>query len=434
LTTRTIPFLARYKIALFIGLLALVLRLFLVLILDPSPTFKGGDTNWYMYNGHELVTTGKTPGPLPTAPLYLVVVGVVQVVIPGEPTGITLYTHTEMQTVRVVQAILGAALCVLVYALTRRLFSARTGTLAALILAISPALILEAGNLITESLFMFFAFGGLAIYVSAQGNPTPRMLVWAGIMFGLATLTRAVLLLFPLGLALHLFLTHRARWKQLALALLVSYGLVISTWTIYNALVWKRLVIGGEGFWSFVYQGATSKASPEELDEGLGISPENVDEQRSEAMQEGIQKNIIEDPVGWIKHRITELANAYLQPHNTLRLKGKSFRRAADDWLDNDRSLEGLIDLTRVGSFWPRLALYVFHFGGLLFGMAGMWIVRRQWRSLFLPYAMIFYFTGIHVVLLALPRYLFPVYPVFWIFASALLITVWDRRKRVYAA
>jgi hypothetical protein len=228
-------------------------------------------------------------------------------------------------------------------------------------------------------------------------------------------------------------LIHRARWPRLALALLVSYGLVASTWTIYNALVWDRVVIGGEGFLSFIYQGATTKASPQELDEGLGISAENAG-QRGEAIQEGIQKNVIENPVGWIKHRVTELAEAYLQPHNTQRLKGESFRAAASDWLHHDRSFSGLIDLTRIGSFWPKLALYIFHFGGLLLGLAGMWMLRRRWRSLFVPYAMILYFTGIHLVLLALPRYLFPVYPAYWVFASALLITVWDRRKRVRPA
>jgi 4-amino-4-deoxy-L-arabinose transferase-like glycosyltransferase len=432
--TATTALLSRYRTALFIGLLALVLRLILVLILDPSPNFKGGDANWYMFNGHELMTTGKTPGPIQTAPLYPVVLGMVQVLIPGAASGRTLYTHAEMQTVRVLQSILGALLCLFVYTLTRRLLSERAGRLAALVLAISPALILEAGNLTTESLFMFFVFGGLAFYVAAQQDPTPRAFAWAGILFGLATLTRAVFLLFPLGLVVPLFWIHRPRWRRLALALLVSYGLVISTWTIYNALVWQRLVIGGEGFLSFVYQGATSKASPQTLDEQLGISPENANQQRNEAMQKGIKENVLENPLGWIEHRVKELADAYLQPHNTNRLKGKSLRGLASDWVRHDRSLGGLIDLTRVGSFWPKLLLYVFHFGGLLFGAGGLWAGRRQWRSLFSLYAMIFYFTGIHIVLLVLPRYLFPVYPVFWIFGSALLVMAWDWRKRAWAA
>ena len=94
-------------------------------MIEPSPDFRGGDANWYMFNGHELVTTGKTAGPLQTAPVYPVVLAIVQVLIPGESSGRTPYTDAEMQTVRVIQAILGAALCWFAYALARRLFSAR---------------------------------------------------------------------------------------------------------------------------------------------------------------------------------------------------------------------------------------------------------------------------------------------------------------------
>ncbi len=421
---------SHHKTVLLIGLLALTLRLFLVLILDPSPDFSGGDVNWYMYNGRKLITTGTTPGPLQTAPLYPVVVGAVQVLIPGEPDSSSFYTRTEMQTVRVLQSILGALVCVFVYTLTSHLFSERAGWLAAAVTALSPALILEAGNLTTESFFVFFVFGGLVRYVLVQRTPTPRALAGVGIWFGLATLTRAVFLLFPLGLVLHLFFIHRARWVRLALVLLAGYGLTVSTWTVYNLVKWDRLVIGGEGFWGLLYQGATHKASPNELDESLDVTPENADMQRQEALQEGVKDTILKNPFGWTQHRVKELAEAYLQPHNTNRLKGKSIRSAAADWARHDRSLSGLIDLTRIDSFWAKLLLYIFHFGGLLFGAAGMWIKRWQWRSLFPVYVIIFYFTGIHLVLLALPRYLFPTYPAFWIFASVTIVILWDRWKR----
>jgi 4-amino-4-deoxy-L-arabinose transferase-like glycosyltransferase len=420
-------FFLRHKTVLLISLLALALRLIFILLIEPSPDFKGGDANWYMFNGRELITTGKTPGPLQTAPVYPVALGIVQVLIPGESSGRTLYTHAEMQTVRMIQAILGAAMIWFVYTLTRRLFSARVGTLAAAILAISPALIVEAGNLTTESVFMFFLFGGLAVYGIAQPDPAPRRLVWAGILFGLATLTRAVFLLFPLGLILHLWLMHRPRWRRLAAALIVSYMLVVSTWTVYNWLTWQRFVIGGEGFLSFVYQGTTNKASPQALDEELGVSPDNAHQQRQDAMREGVKENILQNPVEWAGHRVKELAGAYIQPHNTNHFKGKSFRAAASDWLREDRTPGGLLDLTRIESFWPKLALYVFHFSGWLLGVGGLWIARRQWRSLFALYGLIGYFTAIHLVLLALPRYLFPTYPVFWVFAAALLIALWDR-------
>jgi 4-amino-4-deoxy-L-arabinose transferase-like glycosyltransferase len=274
---------------------------------------------------------------------------------------------------------------------------------------------------------MFFVMGGLALYSWVYDDPTPRQMIAVGFLLGLATLTRAVFLLFPLGLALHLLLIHRTHARRVVLALLASYAVVISTWTVYNGLVWERVVIGGEGIWGFVYQGATGKASPEELDEGLSLSPGDTHEQRQEAMQDSIEQTLRADPFGWAAHRVRELADAYLQPHNTNRLKGKSFRAAASDWLRHDRSPGGLRDLTQIQSFWPKLALYIFHFGGLILGAAGMWIARRRWRDLLPLYGIIAYFTGIHLVLLALPRYIFPTYPIFWLFAVVCILAAWDR-------
>lgn len=411
-----------------IVLLALVLRLFFVLVWDPSPNFKGGDANWYMANGRDLVSTGKTAGPLQTPPLYLVFVGVVQVAFPGHASSnLRDYTRLEMQVIRVIQSILGAILCLFVYLAARRFFSERVGWLAAGILAISPALVIEAGNLTTEGMFMFFVFGGLALYALSCAQPTPRALAVVGIIFGLATLTRAVFFLFPLGIAVHLWLTHRTRWIRLSLGVLVSYGLIISTWTVYNLIVWDRLVIGGEGFLSLVQQGTTGQMSPQQADAALGSAAGDSPQSRNAALRKQIEKSITRDPLGWTGHRVKELGKAYLQPHNTVHFNGPSIRQLASEWLHKKRSLRGLIDLTHTESFWPKLLLYVFHFGGLLLGSAGMWVGRRQWRTLLPLYGMIVYFTTMHLILLALPRYLFPLYPVFWIFAAGFTIAVWDR-------
>ncbi|NLF75774.1 MAG: hypothetical protein GX573_08750, partial [Chloroflexi bacterium] len=113
---------------------ALILRLIFILILEPAPDFTGGDANWYMKNGRDLVKFGKTLGPLQTAPLYPVFLGVVQVVIPGERLTGFAYSHAEMQTVRVIQAVFGAGLCVALYWIARRLFGERAGRLAAAIM------------------------------------------------------------------------------------------------------------------------------------------------------------------------------------------------------------------------------------------------------------------------------------------------------------
>lgn len=404
-----------------LALLALIIRLAFVLVIDPSPDLKGGDANWYMKNGRHLVTTGKTYGPIQTAPLYPVAVGVVQVLVPGGPTGGRDYNDAEMQFVRVTQSLLGAALCVFIFLLARRLFSMRAAWLSGLILAVNPALIIEAGSLTSESAFMFFVFGGLAFYVYTLDRPTPALFALTGAILGLATLTRAVFLLFPFGIVLHALLVMRHNRARLIVVLLASYMALVSTWTVYNAIVWDRLVIGGDGLIGFIYQGTTAKASPQEVDFALGVTIQSDEDDRLDAMKGQIKQNILSEPGAWAAHRVKELLKAILQPHNTVYYGGESIRYAAWDWLKDDRTPAGLIDLASIEAFWPKLVIYVFHFSGLLFGAIGMIGARRRWRVYLPLYGMIAYFTGIHLVLLALPRYLFPMMPVIWLFAMAWL-------------
>lgn len=410
--------------ALALFLLALALRLAFVLIIEPSPVFEGGDTNWYMQNGRDLVTTGKTAGPLQTAPLYPLLTGVAQVIVPGGPTEGRAYNDGEMQLLRVTQAILAAVLVASVYRLAARLFSARAGWLAGLIAAISPSLIIEAGNLITEGVFLCFIFGGLALYARALDGERTAPYAAAGALFALATLTRAVFLLFPLGIIAHLWLVRRRAWARPALALLIAYTALLAPWTVYNLAVWDRLVIAGDGLLGFVHQGATGKASPRDVDADLGLAPGDASANRQEALRARIRESIFDDPAGWAAHRVKELGGAILQPHNTVYFPGESIRDAVADWLREDRTVSGLRDLTRIEAFWPKLALYIFHYAGLLLGAAGMVWARRRWRALLPLYGVAAYFLGIHLVLLALPRYLFPLYPVLWMFAAAWLVEV----------
>ncbi len=419
----------KHRAALIVVVVALLLRLIFVLAIDPHPSLAGGDVNWYLDMGHDLVTTGTTIHALSTPPLYLMYVGAVQVLVPGSPAAGEHATYTEIQVLRVLASGLGAALVLLVLLLGRRLFSARVGLLAAWVMAISPALIIEAGGLLSESLFMVLLLGGLLLYERGLTAATLRVMAWAGVVLGLATLTRAVVVAFPVGLALHLILAQRARWKRLVLALLVPYAVVLSFWTIYNIVEWDRFVIGSDGFWGFLYQGAEGKEFPLELDQNLGMTFGQGSDVRQELMQEQISASIRSDPGGWLAHRVKELAGAYLQPHNTVYYGGASIRDAASSWLRHDRTLGGLRDVTHIEAFWPKLALYLFHFSGLLLGVGGMWIGWRRWRDLLPLYGLIAYFTGVHVLLLALPRYLFPLYPVFWLFAAALLVDLWARRS-----
>ncbi|MBN1565179.1 MAG: phospholipid carrier-dependent glycosyltransferase [Anaerolineae bacterium] len=426
--------------------IALVLRLGYALAQDHDAPYtkRGGDTVWYLQNGYTLVTGDDPTGRhlmerLPTAPLYLIFIGASQAIFSPDATAIIV--------IRIVQALLSTATVYFAYRIARQISGKEgIGLLTAAILAISPVLILETAQILTETLYVFWIMAGLMVYMDAVDSSLLAMhgegpgvrflfrwLALTGILFGLATLTRAVLLLFPLGLAIHLVLARgwRTGLKHAAI-LLVAYSLVVSTWTVYNLARWNRLVIGAEGMASFIYVGSRGWDAPQEVDQNLSEDL-GVEDDDTEAIKNpddyltAAQNVIADDPTGYIAHRVKELADAYLQPHGTVILGGESLKNLARDWSKDDRSPGGLIDLMRSEHFWPKLALYVFHFGGLLLAVAGMWLTRAQWRFTLPLIGFIAYTTLLHLVMLALPRYIFPIYPVVWILAAVALGMMWQR-------
>lgn len=416
-------------------IIALALRLVYGLALDHSAVYTntGGDSLWYLANGYALasgVDRGSLPGygdgeypielkNLPTPPVYLLFVGLFQMLFPGEGA---------IVVVRVIQALMGTAICYFAYRLTRSITDdERAGLLAAGLLAVSPVFVMETAQITTETVYMFLVTAALTLYVTSWQSvgatrESPFYMLVVGILLGLATLTRAVLLLFPLGLMLHLVMVKgwRTGLRQ-TLLMMIIYVLVVSTWTIYSKARWDRFVIAGEGFAAFLYVGATETGwqGPDALDQALG----EID--NPQAFTEGAGQLISADPLGWARRRISELVESFLQPHGTMFFSGESLRDISLDWAREDRSLSGLLDLTRGDAFWPKLVLYVFHYAGLILGVAGLWLTRARWRVTLPLIAFILYTALVHLILTALPRYVFPTEVFWWVFASAAIVQIY---------
>lgn len=415
-------------------ILALGLRLAYGLSLDPRAPFteRSGDAWWYLDTGYHLIG-GEIDHVIPAGPVYLLFVGFWQRLLGYE-------TPAAIVAIRIAQALLSTATIYFAYRMARRLSGdARAGLIAATILAISPVFVLEQGEILTETLYLALVMGGLALYLAIvawvrAGEPVRGWtLAAAGAAFGLATLTRAVFLLYPVALAGFLWWIGRRRAARHAAILLAVYTGVVLSYTAYNLIRFNEFVIGAQGITSFVYMGARGWTGPEGLDaQLLEDVPEHAEvdptlDNRDPALVEGTLRAITGDPLGYAWRRVSELGGAYLQPHGTVLFPGESLKALARDWLDADRSLDGLLRLVRGDWFGAKLALYLCHAGTLLFGGAGIWLTRQRW-PLMLPLAgFIAYLTLVHLVLMVTPRYLYPLEPIFVVFAACALLALWER-------
>lgn len=411
----------------------------------------GGDGSWYLANGYGFFSgqvhgwvngIGFYNGALPSPPLYVLFAGLAQ--LPFGP-------HESILVMRLLQCLAGTATIWLTVRLALVLTKdERAMLLAAGLTALHPAMIMEPANIATESLYIFFVALGIWLYMEyfvaahlrdeSHRLPPRWALALAGLALGLATLTRAVSALFPLALALHMLLLGRRRllgdWRRACLLFLLAYSAIVSTWTLHNLVLWDRLVIVSDQLLGTLWRGAEANdGSPQQNDALLlaGVElPEDdceVDckyQHPPELFLRRIGEIVGSDPAGFVALRASELGYAIVQPHGATELGGTSVWGAARQWLQEDRTPGGLLDILRVEGFVGKLLVWVFHDIALAFGALGMWRWRRRWRMALALASFPLYTIAAHLALLALPRYIFPIEFALLVFASAEIVQFYD--------
>lgn len=142
---------------------------------------------------------------------------------------------------RLVQAAFTALLAPLTYALGLRLFPGqpRLARFASVSTALYPMLVVFPLALATENLFIVLALTALVVLLRAAERHVMRDYLLAGLLLGLATLTRSVVVVFlPFAMAWAWF---HARDRKGALVLLLCVLALTLPWAVRNTLLHGRL-------------------------------------------------------------------------------------------------------------------------------------------------------------------------------------------------
>ena len=416
----------------------------------------GGDSGGYLASGAGFFS-GKEHGwirglpfynsDLKPAPLYVIFVGLFQVVLPD---------HEAIIAIRLFQCLASIATAYWASRLAAIVSGkAGAGLIAGSLVALHPAFVTESAQIGSETLYIFFLALGLWLYIKyiaelVDARESSQMgdvgaLTLSAAAFALATLTRGVSALFPLVLILHLFWLSRRQvlrqWRRRSLLLLIVYAAVVSTWTVYNLVTWNRFIIVSDQLMGALWRGAErDDGSPEHNDrlllEGVEVNTPpgcEVDCKYNHATETYVSKiaDIVSaDPTGYLVFRAEELAYSILQPHGTTPFGDISVVGAGRKWLLEDRSLDGFTQLLRIEGFAIKLTFWIFHYVGIGFGLLGMFWSRKRWVTAAPLAGFLIYTVAVHFVLLALPRYLFPIELVWHVFAGIALAEIYERRGR----
>ncbi|HPD16296.1 MAG TPA: glycosyltransferase family 39 protein [Planctomycetota bacterium] len=138
--------------------------------------------------------------------------------------------------VRVGDAVLGTALIALVYLLGMELYGRREAVIAAGITAAYPFLVVQAVLVLSETLFMAFMVAGALFVGKAWKHPRAAWGALAGLMFGLATLTRGSYLAVAPLTAFGFVVGRRAERRACGWAarMLSVFALTLTPWVARN--------------------------------------------------------------------------------------------------------------------------------------------------------------------------------------------------------
>jgi 4-amino-4-deoxy-L-arabinose transferase-like glycosyltransferase len=228
---------------LFVFLFGLTVGLAIVLVIFRSHSFVGDAPDPYSFG--EMGKSIARGEPLSShgtmlhrrAPLYPMVIGALYSVFGERPMAVYL-----------LQCLLMAGTCWLVYDMGRRVFNLRTGILAGGMCALHP--------LMVRYVLLTFLFT-LSVWCSVRfyEKPTVPRGAWFGLVAGFAALTKAVVLLYPgvfvaAMLALRFLFKRRVAVPSIAAIAVIPLMmlLVIAPWTYRNYQVTGKFVLITTGF------------------------------------------------------------------------------------------------------------------------------------------------------------------------------------------
>jgi len=258
-------FIKKNKIVLLFFCISIIVRvLYLILVKPPLQTadsgiYDGIAWNFIQGNGYSLSGqpfAGREPGYslFFLAPLYL------------------LFGHNFLP-VQIFQIILSSVFVFAIYFLIRKELSPTVATLVAFCVALHPLLICYSSEILTEIPFTILLFFGLWIAYISIKRESAKLCIVAGILLGMAILTRFVAIFLPFALILfaHYYFREWKKTFRYGAIFISTMFLLVAPWIMRNYIVFDTFIFGRAGSSEIYWSGSYIPWDGEWL--GYGTSP-----------------------------------------------------------------------------------------------------------------------------------------------------------------
>ncbi len=406
--------------------LALLVRVaYIVEIRDhPLMTTATGDPLVYDLRALE-IAEGKLAGDdvfFHSSPLYPYVLAFVYAV----------FGHSYL-AVRIVQAIVGAASCLLIFSIARRLLGRRPGILAGLIAAFYVPFVFFDSELLMITFVILFALLAVRLLLMFERTRAIWTALAAGLALGVGALGKPNLLLFLPAAGFWLWWIGRGRGAEGApgasrrvagaVVLLVAGTLLaIAPFTIANYAVANDFVLTSSNGGINFYIGNNPEAEGTFLvDQAMRTDLYAGSKERAER-EVGRTLKPSEVSEYWFG-RGFEFVREH--PGRALGLVGRKFLLFWNAYeIPNHYNIYFFKQLSKVLRFDPVVFAWV-----VPFGILGIYVTRRSWRKLLLLYLFAATYLLSLLPFFITSRYRLPVVPIMIVFGAQGLVWLWDRLR-----
>ena len=403
-------------------LLALALRLAWIAYVDPSPRDgRFDDTSWYDGSA-QTIADGQGYVFYDGAPTAAWPVG-----YPAFLAAIYRVTDDNVRSGKVANAFLGALTVLGVYALGARVFGARAGWAAALVLTFFPSQVFFATLVMSEILSAFLLLlVMLAVLYLTLDRAHARW--WGaavvGLLIGLTVMVRGEFLLFflvPL-LPWRLALGSWRRALSYTGVAFVAMGLVLTPWTVRNVVRLHYPVVVSTGAVANLLAGHWSGADGTGTFAAGNPIQEEYKHLPNPEREVAVYRAHIRKAVAWaVRNPWKEIT---LVPRKLYHLyRGDS---SAVQWIET----RPVMGQEQVDWFTTASNGYYYVVGGWILLSLPAWWYLRDPRRLLLMLTVLYFSLIFGAVFVGDPRYHFALVPAAVVLASPALVVVWEHMRR----
>jgi len=322
---------------------------------------------------------------------------------------------------RLVNALLGAATCVLLTQLGRKVFTERQGLLAGAALAVYPGHVFFAWRVMAESLFIFLLLTGLLLALNLAEKPRLGRGIILGLVFGWAQLVKPHLMFLPPLVLVWFLVVATAAWQRrllVAAGIVAGLAVMMSVTPLINAAATGQGIAmpGSPGL--VLWQGNNPVADgfdqiPDKTPAGAAFIREHGYKERLEQASNFFERNRLyrELALLWIRENPGRFAMLCL-----LKLENAFSPVPRARVFDNNRSARPVYLLT----FGPVAVL----------ALLGLVVAAGHRRKVGLLYLVLLSYLPTVCIFFGTPRFTILVTPVLMLFSAAGATWLWDRLNR----